>query len=65
MTEESEWGGKVQRVVDGETHQFQNWEALVDTLRAMLAATSPPPASGAPETVQPRPSKGLDIKGDQ
>ncbi|MDQ6695103.1 MAG: hypothetical protein M3014_11915 [Chloroflexota bacterium] len=63
MSEEQEWGGKVQRVVDGEAHQFQDWEALVDTLRAMLAATSTGP-TGAPDTTEPRPSDGLARKGE-
>jgi len=35
------WRGKVQRTVDGEVHEFGDWDALVTTLRAMLAATSP------------------------
>ena len=29
--------GKVQRVVDGESHQFDNLQALADTLLAMLS----------------------------
>ncbi len=64
MSEEQEWGGKVQRVVDGEAHEFQNWVALVDTLRAMLAATSPGSVLGADGIIQPRPAEGLESKGE-
>lgn len=32
------WGGKVQRVVDGESHQFSGWQGLIDALVAMLVA---------------------------
>lgn len=35
------WGGKVQRAVSGESYEFNDWEALIKALRAMLAATSP------------------------
>lgn len=31
-----EWRGKVQRVVDGESHQFSSLQGLVDLLLAML-----------------------------
>lgn len=31
-----EWRGKVQRVVDGESHQFEGWHDLMDLLAAML-----------------------------
>ena len=45
MSSESEgqsgWGGRVQRAVSGESHEFSDWDALVKALRAMLAATSP------------------------
>ncbi len=30
------WHGKVQRVVDGEAHQFDTWQELVNALQAML-----------------------------
>jgi hypothetical protein len=33
----TEWRGKVQRVVDGESHQFDNWQGLVDSLLVMLS----------------------------
>jgi len=36
-----QWGGKVQRAVSGESHEFNDWDALVKALRTMLAATSP------------------------
>ena len=32
----SEWHGKVQRVVDGESHQFDDWQGLVNLFQAML-----------------------------
>ena len=38
---QSGWGGRVQRAVSGESHEFNDWDALVKALRAMLAATSP------------------------
>ena len=44
---QSGWRGKVQRTVDGEVHEFGDWDALVTTLRAMLAATSPELVAGA------------------
>ncbi|MDQ6695437.1 MAG: hypothetical protein M3014_13645 [Chloroflexota bacterium] len=50
--------------VDGEAHEFQNWDALVDTLRAMLAATSPGSVLGADGIIQPRPAEGLESKGE-
>jgi len=31
------WRGKVQRVVDGESHQFSDWEGLTSLLLAMLS----------------------------
>jgi len=34
-----EWGGKVQRVVDGESHQFSNLQELANLLEA-LASTN-------------------------
>lgn len=33
----AEWSGKVQRVVDGESHQFTNLQGLVDLLEAMAS----------------------------
>jgi len=38
---QSGWGGRVQRAVSGESHEFSDWDALVKALQAMLAATSP------------------------
>jgi hypothetical protein len=32
----TEWQGKLQRVVDGESHQFDSWQGLVELLLAML-----------------------------
>jgi predicted esterase YcpF (UPF0227 family) len=32
-----EWHGKVQRVTDGEAHQFREWQDLLDLLLAMLS----------------------------
>ncbi len=34
---EREWCGKVQRVVDGESHQFRDWQGLVELLLVMLS----------------------------
>ena len=33
----TKWRGKVQRVVDGESHRFDNWQGLVDSLLVMLS----------------------------
>jgi len=38
---QSGWGGRVQRAVSGESHEFSDWDALVEALREMLAAASP------------------------
>jgi hypothetical protein len=35
----TQWCGKVQRVVDGEAHQFNGWQGLVDSLLTMLSHT--------------------------
>ncbi len=35
-TEQVEWRGKVQRVIDGESHEFNSLQALIDVLQAML-----------------------------
>lgn len=32
----AEWHGRVQRVVDGESHHFNDWPGLVSLLVAML-----------------------------
>ena len=39
--EQRRWGGRVQRAVSGESHEFNDWDALLKALQAMLAATSP------------------------
>ena len=36
-----EWHGRVQRVVDGESHQFEDWKGLVEVLTEMLAEIEP------------------------
>jgi hypothetical protein len=33
----AEWRGNVQRVVDGESHQFSGWQGLTDLLLAMIS----------------------------
>jgi hypothetical protein len=33
--------GRVQRVVDGESYQFDDWQGLADLLMAMLEGTAP------------------------
>ena len=37
---EKEWHGRVQRVIDGESHRFENLQGLVKMLREMLSADS-------------------------
>jgi hypothetical protein len=45
------WGGRVQRAVSGESHEFKDWDALVKALRTMLATTWPSfMTDGLPET---------------
>ena len=61
---EWEWGGKVQRVVNGEAREFKDWEALVEVLRAMLSTTPPKSHADAMDLMQPRPHQGLDKKGE-
>ena len=36
-TGEAEWHGRVQRVIDGEAHQFDNLQGLVELLLKMLS----------------------------
>lgn len=36
-SEKNEWRGSVQRVVDGESHQFHSWQGLTDLLLAMVS----------------------------
>ncbi|HEX8229728.1 MAG TPA: hypothetical protein VF826_10500 [Chloroflexia bacterium] len=43
---EREWKGKVQHVVSGESHTFQDLPSLLDFLRAMM----PAPSAGTPTT---------------
>jgi hypothetical protein len=45
---ESEWHGRVQRVTDGESHQFESWQGLVSVLAAMLGGSEPQSTSKAP-----------------
>ncbi|MDQ3703717.1 MAG: hypothetical protein M3437_00570 [Chloroflexota bacterium] len=47
-TAEREWKGKVQHVVSGESHTFQDLPSLLDFLRAMM----PAPAAGTPDRGQ-------------
>ncbi len=60
-----QWGGRVQRAVSGESHEFNDWDGLVKALRAMLAATSPLfTADGLPEAkVNPTSQSGK--RGEQ
>jgi hypothetical protein len=61
----SGWGGRVQRAVSGESHEFNDWDALVKALRAMLAATSPSfTVVGLPET-EVNPTSESDEQGEQ
>lgn len=41
------WHGRIQRTVDGEAHPFDDWQALVDLLVAMLAEGQEPADEGA------------------
>jgi hypothetical protein len=43
-----EWKGKVQHVVSGESHTFQDLPSLLEFLRAMM----PAPAAGTPDRGQ-------------
>ena len=62
---QSQWGGRVQRAVSGESHEFSDWDALVKALRAMLAATSPSfTADGLPEA-EVDPTSGSSDRGEQ
>jgi hypothetical protein len=62
---QSGWGGRVQRAVSGESHEFNDWDALVKALRAMLAATSPSfTVVGLPET-EVNPTSESDEQGEQ
>ena len=62
---QSGWGGRVQRAVSGEIHEFNDWDALVKALRTMLAATSPSfTVDGLPET-RVNPTSESDKEGEQ
>lgn len=47
------WRGKIQRVVDGESREFRDWQALVDTLRSMISSSLPE-----------EPHRSTNIEGD-
>lgn len=42
-----EWKGKVQHVVSGESHTFQDLPSLLDYLRSMMPAPAPAPSTPA------------------
>jgi len=44
---EMRWRGRVQRVVDGESHQFHDWQDLLNLLALMLSDTEEQHASHA------------------
>ena len=44
------WRGKVQRVVDGETYPFDDWQALVDVLQSLVSASNGGQTSSARNT---------------
>ena len=49
--EQSRCAGRVQRAVSGESHEFNDWDTLVEALRVMLAAnSSSSTVDGLPET---------------
>ncbi len=35
----AKWCGSIRRIVDGEAHQFSDWQGLVDLLEAMVSNT--------------------------
>ncbi len=41
------WHGRVQRVVDGESHPFNNWQDLINVLQEMLAGGGDGPQAPA------------------
>lgn len=49
-----EWHGKVQRVVDGEVHQFSDWQGLADLLSAMLSKGE-----------EDKPAEGMQLVSEQ
>jgi len=64
-TGQRRWGGRVQRAVSGESHEFSDWDALVEALRAMLAATSPSaPVEGLLET-KDKPASETSKRGEE
>ena len=63
--EQNRWAGRVQRAVSGESHEFNDWDALVKALRAMLAATSPSfTVDGLPEA-EVNPASESGSRGEQ
>ena len=51
-TPNREWKGKVQHVVSGESHTFQDLPSLLDYLRAMMPASSPGTPGNDPATTE-------------
>lgn len=47
-----EWKGKVQHVVSGESHTFQDLPSLLDYLRAMMPASDPGTPGNGPATTE-------------
>ena len=47
-----EWKGKVQHVVTGESHTFQDLPSLLDYLRAMMPAPDPGAPGNGPATTE-------------
>lgn len=62
---QSGWGGRVQRAVSGESHEFNDWDALVKALRAMLAATSPSLMVDELLETEVNPTSKSDKRGEQ
>ena len=62
---QSGWGGRVQRAVSGESHEFNNWDALVKALRAMLTATSPSFSVDERPATEVNPTSESDKGGEQ
>ncbi|MEO8284808.1 MAG: hypothetical protein ABI670_00030 [Chloroflexota bacterium] len=69
MSSESEgphrWGGRIQRAVSGESHEFNDWDALVNAFRTMLAATSPSLMVDEPPETQSNPTSESARRGEQ
>ena len=53
-TDQGEWHGKLQRVVDGEAYQFNNWSTLIELLEAMIGENPRPTVPSSPADDSPQ-----------